>query len=146
MSRASDTLAGKRRMDDGIKRGDAIEIVVDGDPVRAYEGESVAAVLLAIGQRTLRTTTRRSAPRGLYCGIGSCFECLMVIEGRPGVRACQTVVREGMRVDTQRGDGQWAFTTQSRSSPGTVMPAIASSATRTNLPTRDPDSSCGCGK
>lgn len=146
MSRASDTLVGERRIDDGIKRGDAIEIVVDGEPVRAYEGESVAAALLAIGQRTLRTTTRRSAPRGLYCGIGTCFECLMVIEGRPGVRACQTVVREGMRVDTQQGDGRWAFASHSRSFPGAVLPTIASPDTRTNLPAPEPDTSCGCGK
>ncbi|OJW06438.1 MAG: hypothetical protein BGO49_23205 [Planctomycetales bacterium 71-10] len=90
-----------------MARGPEIEIVVDGLSVRAFEGESVAAALLANGRRTLRTTARRGEPRGMYCGIGTCFDCVMTIDGRPNVRACQTPVRAGMRVDSQRGDGTW---------------------------------------
>ena len=96
-----------RRVEDGLQRGRAVEIVVDGLPVPAFDGESVAAALLAAGTRVLRTTARRGAPRGLYCGIGVCFECVMTVDRRPNVRTCQTPVRDGMRVETQQGEGQW---------------------------------------
>jgi predicted molibdopterin-dependent oxidoreductase YjgC len=95
-----------RRVENGLERGRAIEIVVDGSPVPAFEGESIAAALLAAGTRVLKTTARYGAPRGLYCGMGVCFECVMTVEGRPNVRSCQTPVREGMRIETQRGAGQ----------------------------------------
>jgi hypothetical protein len=145
MSCARVATSPERRMDDGTERGRAIGIVVDGNPVRAYEGESVATALLATGQRTLRTTSRRGAPRGLYCGIGSCFECVMVIDGRPGIRACQTPVREGMHIETQQGEGEWAFTAPSRSSSRTAPPAPAVSPATRNGPHLDPDAPCGCG-
>jgi 2Fe-2S iron-sulfur cluster binding domain len=96
-----------RRFDQGLQRGDALEIVVDGLPVAAFEGESVAAALLAAGVRGLRTTTRFAAPRGLYCGMGLCFECVMTVDQRPNVRTCQTPVRDGLRVETQNGEGRW---------------------------------------
>ena len=96
-----------RRLEDGLQRGRAVEIVVDGLPVPAFEGESVAAALLAAGTRVLRTTVRQGAPRGLYCGIGVCFECVMTVDRRPNVRTCQAPVRDGMQVETQRGEGRW---------------------------------------
>lgn len=97
-----------RRVNGTIARGDVIEIVVDGQPVRAYEGESVAVALMAAGQRALRTTARRGEPRGLYCRMGVCFECVMTVDGRPNIRTCQTRVRGGMRVQTQSGEGSWS--------------------------------------
>ncbi|MBX9584548.1 MAG: (2Fe-2S)-binding protein [Gemmataceae bacterium] len=90
-----------------VARGPEVEIVVDGRPVRVFEGETVAAALLAEGRRALRTTDLRGEPRGLYCGIGVCFDCVMTIDGQPGVRTCQTPVRDGMRVETQAGVGTW---------------------------------------
>jgi hypothetical protein len=74
----------------------------------AYEGETVAAALLADGRRAFRRTVRRGEPRGLLCGMGVCFDCLVRVDGRPNVRACQTPVAEGMRVETPRGAGSWA--------------------------------------
>jgi len=100
-----------RRIPGAVMRGPEIEIVVDGQPVRAFEGESVAAALLAAGRRALRTTERRGEPRGLYCGIGVCFDCVMTVDGQPGVRTCQTIVRAGMRVDSQAGPGAWKVET-----------------------------------
>ena len=94
-----------RRVDDGLQRGHAVQILVDGEAVLAFEGESIAAALLAAGTRVLRTTARYGAPRGLYCGMGVCFECVMTVDGRPNVRTCQTPVRDAMRVDTQKGEG-----------------------------------------
>ena len=82
-----------------------MELVVDGAAVPAFEGESVAAALLAAGRRGLRVSPRLGEPRGVYCGIGLCFECVLVIDGQPGVRACQTPVRDGMLVGTALGAG-----------------------------------------
>lgn len=106
---ASDKIAtpDDARIAGGVTRGPELEIVVDGQPVRAFEGETVAAALLAAGRRALRITARLGKPRGLYCGIGVCFECVMTIDGRPNVRTCQTAVRAGMRIESQQGDGAW---------------------------------------
>lgn len=95
------------RVDTAVTRGPEVEIIVDGQPIRAFEGESIAAALLAAGRRALRTTERRGEPRGLNCGIGVCFDCVMTVDGQPGVRTCQTRVRAGMRVDSQVGPGTW---------------------------------------
>jgi predicted molibdopterin-dependent oxidoreductase YjgC len=73
----------------------------------AREGQSVAAALLASGRKTLRITSRGAQPRGLFCGMGICFDCLVHIDGRPNQRACQILVTEGMRVLTQQGAGVW---------------------------------------
>jgi D-hydroxyproline dehydrogenase subunit gamma len=83
-----------------------VGLVVDGVVVPAFEGESVAAALLAAGRRGLRVTPNRGEPRGVYCGIGLCFECVMVVDGQPEVRTCQTAVRDGMRVGTRQDDGR----------------------------------------
>lgn len=101
----SDASRDGRRIDGHVQRGREVEILVDRQPLCAFEGESVAAALLASGRRTLRTTSRRHEPRGLYCGMGVCFECVMTIDGRRNVRTCQTPVRAGMVVETQTGDG-----------------------------------------
>ncbi len=98
-----------KRIAEAVTRGLEVEILVDGQPIRAFEGESVAVALLASGSRTLRTTARLHEPRGMYCGIGVCFDCVMTVDGRPNVRTCQTPVRAGMRVETQRGEGTWTF-------------------------------------
>ena len=88
-------------------RGRAICFTCDGQVIRAYEGETVAAALLAQGRRVLRTTSRESQPRGVFCNMGICFDCLVEIDWRPNRRACQSFVVEGMRVRTQCGVGQW---------------------------------------
>ena len=89
----------------GVERGPELTILVDGVEVPAYLGETVAAALLAADRRTLRTTLIHGEPRGIFCGMGVCFDCLMVIDDRLGRRACVTPVADGMRVDTQHGTG-----------------------------------------
>jgi D-hydroxyproline dehydrogenase subunit gamma len=89
-----------RRLAGAIERGRRIRIVVDDVDMAAFEGESIAAALLAAGRRELREAPRRGEPRGMYCGIGLCFECVLAVDGRGQVRACQTPVWDGMRVRT----------------------------------------------
>jgi aerobic-type carbon monoxide dehydrogenase small subunit (CoxS/CutS family) len=75
-----------------------IELVVDGAPLRAPAGQSLGAALIAAGRVALRESPG-GAPRGLYCGIGVCQECRVVVDGEV-VRACVTRVSAGMRVST----------------------------------------------
>lgn len=80
------------------ERGTRITIQVNGEPVPAYEGESIAAALMASGHRAFRTHAGGS-PRGLFCGMGICFDCLVTVDGVPNVRACMTEVREGSHIE-----------------------------------------------
>jgi D-hydroxyproline dehydrogenase subunit gamma len=93
------TTDSNRRLTGTVDRGQQIQIVVNGDLVTAFEGESVAAAVLAAGERKLRVTPRRGDPRGMYCGIGMCFDCVMTIDGQR-VRTCLTPVRDGMQITT----------------------------------------------
>ena len=97
---------GPRLPEAGLVRGPRVTVTVDGRAVTAYLGESVAATLLADGTGDLATrTTRAGDPRGLFCGMGVCFDCLVVVDGVPGTRACVTWVREGMSISRQDGAG-----------------------------------------
>jgi predicted molibdopterin-dependent oxidoreductase YjgC len=89
----------------GVTRGRPIQLEFDGEPVGAFEGETVAAALTAAGVRVLRTTASGDA-RGVFCGMGTCYDCLMVIDGQPSRRACMEPVRDGMEVRTQTGAGE----------------------------------------
>lgn len=75
----------------------------EDQPVEALAGDSIAAALLAAGHLTFRQTPTDAAPRGPYCMMGACFECLVEVDGRPNVQACMTRVREGMTVSAMRG-------------------------------------------
>ena len=77
-----------------------LTIQVDGETVQAYAGEMVATVLVALGRRTFRHTDRHHEPRGLFCGMGICYDCLVTIDGEENVRACITPVAEGMTIET----------------------------------------------
>jgi len=78
--------------------------MLDGRSTVAYEGETIAAVLIAEEGLTTRQTAS-GARRGIYCGMGVCFECLVVVDGVPNTRACVTLVTDGMRVERQKGVG-----------------------------------------
>ena len=90
------------RLGSELERGPRVDIILDGEPVEAYEGETVAAVLLARGEIATRTTPG-GEPRGIFCGMGVCFDCLMIIDGVPNTRACVTWVREGLDARRQEG-------------------------------------------
>ncbi|GAA4220652.1 putative molibdopterin-dependent oxidoreductase YjgC [Streptosporangium album] len=95
------------------------EIRVDGIPVPVIPGQTIGAALHGAGIRSWRTTRIGGRPRGLFCGIGVCFDCLVTVNGSPSLRACLTEARPGDRVstraagepgggarDTTGGDGQ----------------------------------------
>ena len=94
---------GFARVARGVTRGRQFEIEVDGEPVVAFEGETVASAILASGRSTLRVTNRRGEPRGIFCGMAVWFDCVMTIDGVPNVRTCVTPAEPGMKVRTQRG-------------------------------------------
>jgi predicted molibdopterin-dependent oxidoreductase YjgC len=77
----------------------------DGAPVAFRPGQSVGAALIAAGIRSWRTTRVAGRPRGIFCGIGVCFDCLVVVDGRPNERACRVAAAEDMVVCTQEGTG-----------------------------------------
>jgi hypothetical protein len=86
----------------GLRRRAPFLFTFDGAPVRAHPGETIGGALLAAGQRTLRRTRTEDQPRGLFCGIGVCFDCLVTVDGRGPVRACLEPARPDARVETHR--------------------------------------------
>lgn len=81
--------------------GDAsIAISVDGRAVNCRDGETIAAALIGAGEIAWRTTRRAGEARGLFCGIGVCFDCLVMVNGEGPVRACLVPAEPGDRVIT----------------------------------------------
>jgi aerobic-type carbon monoxide dehydrogenase small subunit (CoxS/CutS family) len=78
----------------------------DGHAVEAEPGQSIGAALINAGYRSWRSTRTGGAPRGIFCGIGICFDCLVTVDGRPNNRACLTEATPDARVDTQNGTGR----------------------------------------
>ena len=86
---------------DGFPRGDAVEISLDGRPIRAFGSETVAVALLAEGVSIFSRSIKFHRPRSAFCLSGDCGACLMRIDGQPNVRACRTAVRPGLRCERQ---------------------------------------------
>ena len=74
---------------------------------KSYAQRALAAALLAEGIIINRYTAKRHEPRGLFCGIGQCTDCMMTVNGVPNIRTCITPVEDGMTVETQDGLGEW---------------------------------------
>jgi predicted molibdopterin-dependent oxidoreductase YjgC len=82
------------------RRGNSFNIDVDGRDVLAYEGETVATVLLAAGIRIFASHAKPYAPSRLFCGMGTCQQCLVTIDDLPNCQACRVLARPGMKVMT----------------------------------------------
>ena len=92
-----------RRLSDPRRAPDARRLVhfrFDGRELEAREGEPIAAALLANGIRTIRRQLATGAPRGIYCGIGHCYDCVATVNGVPGQRTCLTPVADGTTVES----------------------------------------------
>ncbi len=92
--------SGFRRLDE---TGAPVAFEIDGVAVAAREGDTVAAAMLAAGILAGRQTPVSGAPRGPFCMMGACFDCLVEIDGEPNCQACMTPVAPGMRVRRMRG-------------------------------------------
>ncbi|SDL18345.1 2Fe-2S iron-sulfur cluster binding domain-containing protein [Glycomyces sambucus] len=77
-----------------------VHITVDGQEVAGLQGQSLAGVLLAQDRTAWRTTTA-GGPRGVFCGIGVCFDCIATVNGESDVRLCMRRAQEGDAVTTQ---------------------------------------------
>ena len=80
-----------------------LAVLIDGEPFTARPGDTVAATLLATGFSHCRTTPVGGAARGPFCMMGVCFDCLVVIDGRPNQQGCMILVTDGMRIERQQG-------------------------------------------
>ena len=103
------------------------DFTFDGRPISGYADETIAACLVANGIRAFRTD-RAGAPRGMYCGMGVCFECLVRVDGRENVRACMTALGDAGRIETQdvpgRGPAMTAAAPELASAPPVEEPEL----------------------
>ncbi len=99
-------IVGHPILEDLINRKKVL-IDVDGKKIEAFEGEPIAAAMFAAGLRSSRTTPKYDEPRGVYCNRGRCTDCIMKVDGVPNVRTCITMVKEGMKVESLKGLGEW---------------------------------------
>ena len=76
-------------------------LYVNGHELNAPTGVSVAAALLTGGHTSIRHTPVTGSPRGPWCLMGACFDCLVTIDGAADMQACLTPVRDGMRIELQ---------------------------------------------
>ena len=80
-----------------------VHFTYDGKQLEGYEGEPIAAALKVAGVMTHRYTAKRHEPRGIFCAIGRCTDCVMIVDGKPNIRTCITPLEAGMVVQTQYG-------------------------------------------
>lgn len=86
----------------GPTRAAAVTLAVDGQPVTARAGDTVATALAAAGYDRIRTSAVSGEARAPYCLMGVCFECLVEVDGVADRQACLVAVRDGMTVATGR--------------------------------------------
>jgi sarcosine oxidase subunit alpha len=78
----------------------------EGRPMTGRRGETIAAALAANGVRLFRHAEKTGRPRGFFCAVGKCASCLMVVDGKPNTMVCVEPLREGVKVERQRGRGK----------------------------------------
>ena len=79
-----------------------LTITVDENSLDVLEGEILAAALWANGFISLGHNPSDGSHRGMYCGIGHCYECRVTVDGVEDIRSCLIRVRDGMRVSLQK--------------------------------------------
>lgn len=85
------------------EKKELVKFTFDGKEIEGYDGEPIAAALKAAGLMVHRYTKKEHKPRGIFCAIGRCTDCVMVVDGVPNVRTCITPLKAGMDVKTQYG-------------------------------------------
>lgn len=87
----------------GTVNKNTLIIYFEGNPIEVWEDDTIASGLMSHGIRVFRTTERFHSARGIFCAIGRCSDCMMIVDGKPNVRTCITKVRNGMQVQIQHG-------------------------------------------
>lgn len=90
------------------EKGRTVSFTFDGKELQGCEGEPIAIALKNAGVMVHRYTKKEHKPRGIFCAIGRCTDCVMIVNGQPNVRTCITPLEEGMEVRTQYGVGEKA--------------------------------------
>jgi len=88
-----------------FQRGEKVKFFFNGQEFEGYESETIAAALHASGVVELAKSPELHRPRGLFCAIGNCSSCLMVVDGKPNIRICVVKIKAGMKIQTQQGKG-----------------------------------------
>ncbi len=86
-----------------FEKGRRVLFEFDGKTLEGYEGEPIAIALKANGVMVHRHTSNHGEPRGVFCAIGRCTDCAMIVDGKNNIRTCITPLKENMRVETQYG-------------------------------------------
>jgi len=81
-----------------------ITFTFNGQELSGVEGQSVAAALITNQERITRRTRHEEKARGLFCGIGVCYDCLITIDGQKNLRSCITLLQQGMVIEVQHGN------------------------------------------
>ena len=85
-----------------LSRGRQVTFTFEGRTFQGVEGEPIAAALTAAGIRVLRRTGKQGQPRGVFCAIGLCTDCMVTVNGVPNIRSCVTPLKAGMTIELQR--------------------------------------------
>jgi predicted molibdopterin-dependent oxidoreductase YjgC len=102
----SQNLHGARRVPRAtgsqLTPSESVAFAFENRQFEGQEGEPVAAALIASGVRVFRYMPETNEPRGGFCFIGKCADCMMTVDGRPRVRTCVTPLRAGMKINVER--------------------------------------------
>ena len=85
---------------------EVITFTFNGKRVSGVEGDTIASALHNLGVKKLSHSIKLKRARGFYCAIGNCASCNMIVNGKPNVRTCVTLLENGMDVKTQEGKGE----------------------------------------
>ncbi|MFC1437497.1 (2Fe-2S)-binding protein [Streptacidiphilus sp. N1-10] len=110
--RARDRAVARARTPLGLVRAEpdpGFTVDFDGRELPALPGRTVAAVLWSAGIVSWRRTRDGGEPRGVFCGIGACFDCLVTVNGQPNQRACLVAAAPGDVIHSQEGTGHGDF-------------------------------------
>jgi len=77
-----------------------VKFTFNGKPISCEEGQSIAAAMIAVGNRELRTTRFGDEPRSIFCGIGVCYDCVVVVNGVANQRSCLIEAKDAMKVES----------------------------------------------
>lgn len=79
-------------------------LIFDGKPIPIHGSPTVAGALMAADISSWRTTRHEGKPRGLFCCMGACYDCLVCVDGAPNQRACLTPAVPGMVIESSPGE------------------------------------------